>query len=112
MKLKMFAAVLALFIVSSLNAQNNALDAKNESKRLMTLLNKLEGTYQFQVLNSRDKTEIPLYLMDTIEAKRSQTDVVYLPYKNNVRIMILPYSVINKKGFVPVQRIANVYTEK
>jgi hypothetical protein len=113
MKLKLIAAVFALVLFTDYNAQNNpALDSKTESKRLMTLFNKLEGTYQFQVLDSRDKTEIPLHLMDTIEAKRKQTEVVYFPYKNNVRVMVLPYSVINKKGFVPIQRIVNISSSK
>ncbi|MGZ3901993.1 MAG: hypothetical protein ACXVDC_16825 [Bacteroidia bacterium] len=83
-----------------------------ESKRLMTLFNKLEGTYQVQVLNSRDKTEIPLYIMDSIEVKRHVSDVVYFPLKNNVRVMVLPYNVINKKGFVPLERVTNIFTEK
>lgn len=92
------------FKVSSQN------EAKLESKRLMTLCNKLEGTYQVQVINSRDKTEIPLWIMDSIQSKRHQSEVVYFPLKNNVRVMVLPFNVINKKGFVPLPRTANVYS--
>jgi hypothetical protein len=109
MKRTITAAVLTLLCVAKVPAQ---IDSKVESKRLMTLFNKLEGTYQVQVLNSRDKTEIPLYIMDSIETKRKQTEVVYFPLKNNVRVMVLPFSAINKKGFVPLERVANIYTEK
>ncbi|MCW3077230.1 MAG: hypothetical protein JWO32_1839 [Bacteroidetes bacterium] len=96
---------LALILSFSVSAQN---EAKIESKRLMTLCNKLEGTYQVQVIDSRDKTEIPLWIMDSIEAKRQVNTVVYFPIKNNVRVMVLPLNVINKKGFVPLPRIANI----
>lgn len=113
MKLKLSLAAFAFCFVLSGKAQNaGALETKTESKRLTTLFNKLEGTYQFQVMDSRDKTEIPLYLMDTIEAKRKQSEVVYFPYKNNVRVMVLPYNVINKKGFTPIPRIANISSTK
>lgn len=97
---------LAIILSIKLSAQN---DGKLESHRLMTLFHKLEGTYQVQVINSRDKTETPLWIMDSIEAKRHQSEVVYFPLKNNVRVMVLPFNVINKKGFVPLPRTANVY---
>lgn len=108
MKRTIITAILVLTSLTKISAQT---ESKVESKRLMTLFNKLEGTYQVQVLNSRDKTEIPLYIMDSIEIKRKQNEVVYFPIKNNVRVMVLPYNVINKKGFVPVERVANIYTE-
>ena len=85
--------------------------AKAESKRLMDLFQKLEGTYQLQIINSRDKTELPLYLMDTIQMKRHATDVVYYKYKSNVRLMILPFIELNKKDFKPLERIANIASE-
>jgi len=108
MKLTLKLSALFLFLTFQVQSQT---EAKFESKRLMTLFNQLEGTYQVQVLNSRDKTEIPLYIMDSIQAKRHTTEVVYFPLKNNVRVMVLPYSVINKKGFVPVPRTANISSE-
>lgn len=85
--------------------------AKAETKRLMDLLQKFEGTYQLQIINSRDKTELPLYLMDTIQAKRHATNVVYYKYKSNVRLMILPYVELNRKDFKPLERIAHIASE-
>ena len=84
---------------------------KTESKRLMDLFQKLEGTYQLQIINSRDKTELPLYLMDTIQTKRHKTDVVYYKYKSNVRLMILPFVELNKKDFKPLERIVHLASE-
>lgn len=113
MKRTIHLSCLALFFALNLPAQNDPVyKSKEESKRLMSLFNQLEGTYQVQVLNSRDKTEIPLYIMDSIQMKRHKTEVVYFPIKNNVRVMVLPYSVINKKGFTGSERTANIYTEK
>ena len=108
MKKMFFIGILSLLFVSRLSAQVNAADSQKESKRLMDLFQKLEGTYQVQVIDSRDKTEIPLSIMDTILAKRNISEVVYFPLRNNVRVMILPFSVINKNGFKPIERIANI----
>lgn len=98
--------VLSFFLSLQISSQN---EAKLESKRLMTLFHQLEGTFQIQVVNSRDKSELPLSIMDAIKSKRHATEIVYFPLKNNVRVMVLPYSVINKKGFVPIERTANVF---
>lgn len=86
--------------------------ASIESQRLMDLFKKLEGTYQLQIINSRDKTELPLYLMDTIQMKRHATDVVYHKYKSNVRLMIPPFIMINQKDFKPLDRIIHISSEK
>ena len=99
----------AIFFCFELPAQDKA---KAESKRLMDLFQKLEGTYQLQVINSRDKTELPLYLMDTIQMKRNATGIVYYKYKNNVRLMILPFIEINKKDFKPLERIIHISSEQ
>ncbi len=100
--------LLAFFFSFKLPAQDKA---KAESQRLMDLFQKLEGTYQMQIINSRDKTELPLYLMDTIQKKRHTTNVVYYKYKSNVRLMILPFSEINKQGFKRLERIAHISAE-
>ncbi len=105
MKKIFFLGILILAFSNKISAQ---LEAKMESKRLVDLFNKLEGTYQIQVLDSRDKTEIPLYIMDSIQSKRDNTNVIYFPLKNNVRVMVLPYSQINKKGFIPLERVVNI----
>jgi len=77
----------------------------------MDLFQKFEGTYQLQIINSRDKTELPLYLMDTIQAKRHATNVVYHKYKSNVRLMILPLAEVNKKDFKPLERVIHIASE-
>jgi len=78
---------------------------KLESKRLMTLYNKLEGTYQLQIIDSREKPTLPLTIMDSIETKRQQNTTIYFWLKTNVRVMVPAYSVINKQGFTPLESI-------
>ncbi len=102
-----FITVFGFVFVFNISAQK---ESKTESVRLMELLQKLEGTYQIQVLNSRDKTEVPLFIMDSIQAKRHNTEVVYFPLKNNVRVMVLPLTAINAKDFKPLERVANIFT--
>ena len=82
--------------------------AKEETKRLVRLLNKLEGTYQIQIINSRKDIDYNLSLMDVIIAKRHLTDVIYYKLKDNVRVMILPFSEINKINFIRLERIKHI----
>ncbi|MEO8760449.1 MAG: hypothetical protein ABI448_06130 [Bacteroidia bacterium] len=81
---------------------------KVESQRLMNLYNKLEGTYQIQIINSREEPAIPLTIMDSIEIKRQQNTTVYFWLKSNVRVMIPAYSLINKQDFSLLERVKYV----
>lgn len=81
---------------------------KAETNRLMDLLVKLEGTYQIQVVDSREQPTIPLILMETIEAKRHQTDVKYIWLKENMRVKILSKNEISSSSFVGLPRVTNI----
>lgn len=102
------AIVICLLICRNMHAQKQQaanVAAQAETKRLTDLLHKLEGTYQVQIVNSREKTEFPMVLLDTIVARRNQTQVVYYQMKPNVRIRILPQNLIESPGFIPLERI-------
>jgi hypothetical protein len=102
---------ICLLVCGNMNAQKQQASnsaAQAETKRLTDLLHKLEGTYQVQIVNSREKTEFPLILLDTIVAKRQQTQVVYYQMKPNVRIKILPQNIIQSPGFTPLERMKYV----
>jgi len=94
-----------LLFAINLHAQQNE-KAKAESDRLMKLYQTLEGTYQVQVIDSREKVGFPLATLDSIQAKRQQNTTVYLWLKNNIRVMVPPYSEIHKKEFVPLAQTA------
>jgi hypothetical protein len=78
----------------------------------MALSTQLEGTYQVQIVNSREKPTIPLTIMDSIQIKRQQNETIYFWLKKNVRVMVPPYSVINKQGFSPLERVKYLASTK
>ncbi|MEO8762289.1 MAG: hypothetical protein ABI448_15445 [Bacteroidia bacterium] len=105
MKRKYLLLCAVVFFSISKNYSQEMPKKKVESQRLMNLYNKLEGTYQIQIINSREEPAIPLTIMDSIEIKRQQITTVYFWLKSNVRVMVPAYSVINKQGFSPLERV-------
>ncbi len=106
-KTKFFLLNLFLLFSFALCAQQSDPEkARAESKRLMELYQKMEGTYQVQVIDSREKIGFPLSSLDSIQSKRHQTETVYLWLKPNVRIMVPSYADIKKTGFVPLPQTA------
>ena len=91
-------------------AHTQSNDPAAENARLLDLCKKLDGTYQLQIVNSREAGEIPLQYMDTIVAKREMMDTVYFYYpdKPELRLMILPQSVIQNNDYPKPQRIIHV----
>jgi hypothetical protein len=81
---------------------------KLETKRLMNLFTQLEGSYQIQIIDSREGPVIPLTIMDSIQIKRKQNETTFFWLKKNVRIKILPYNIINKQGFSPLERVKHI----
>jgi hypothetical protein len=74
---------------------------------MANLLNKLEGTYQLQIIDSRELPTISLDMLDKIQAKRHQTDTIYFSVKQNFKIIVLPYETIEKKDFTAIKRVAH-----
>lgn len=87
-------------------------DPKQETKRLMDLLVKNEGTYQVQIIDSRELPAIPLSLMDTINAKRHETEITYYWLKENTRVKIMPKNSINDPSFTKLERVVHISSTK
>jgi hypothetical protein len=106
--------VIILFLISAPTAayaqENPKLqeDPKIETQRLMNLYKKLDGTYQLQIIDSREKSELQLSLLDKVEAMRHKTDTVYFWLGTNKRMMILPSSVIDKTDFKAIENMAHI----
>ena len=68
----------------------------------------IDGTYQIQVINSRNKPYIPYNLNQLVLENRDATVVKYVTIGSEVRIKVLPLSEINKPDFKPLPKIAYV----
>jgi hypothetical protein len=101
-----------LLFTAGIHAQQSDKEkARAESTRLMNLYNKLEGTYQVQVIDSREKVGFPLAMLDSIEAKRKQNETIYLWLKSNIRIVVPSYTEIHKSGYVPLEQTVHISSE-
>ena len=106
--MKNYLALIMIVLCFSFSKGFSQQHAKAETNRMMDLLNKLEGTYQVQIIDSREMPAIPLSLMDTIVAKRDQEITQYVWLKNNIRVKILSRKEISSPTFRGVTRIAYV----
>lgn len=106
MKITFYTILITMFFAFSSGFAQ--VDPKVETTRLMDLLNKLEGTYQIQIIDSRELPAIPLSLMDTIEAKRDQSVVKYVWLKSNIRVKILPKTEILSPTFQGLSRVTYI----
>lgn len=80
-------------------------EQKKETERLTQLASSLAGTYQIQVINSREMPAFPLTALDKVAAERKQSENTFFWLKQHIRILVLPYSEIQKKDFKPIDRI-------
>ncbi len=92
--------ILFLFIVSGLcrvSAQNTGTISQQNSSA--------EGTWQIQVLNSRNQPFIPGNINELVAENRHASEVVYVQLGTEVRLKILSLSEINRPQFIPVEKI-------
>ena len=68
----------------------------------------LSGTYQIQVVNSRNEPFIPGNINQLVIEHRKENETVYYPIDNVVRIKILSRKEITSAGFQPIKQIEHV----
>ena len=104
MKLSLFSLTFfVVFLPTFLIGQNNLTD--EEVTAYIDMFNNAAGTYQIQIIDSREMPSIQLSIIDEIDAVRKENDITYISVKNNIRIKVLPFFVINALDFVGVERI-------
>ena len=81
------------------------------TQKLQQLNVALDGTYQIQVLNSRELPMFPLNLLTKIDSLRSENDTIYIPVKPRERIMVLPRKVIDSPGFKKPEHVVHITTD-
>lgn len=82
--------------------------SSEKGKDLVALNQKLEGTYQLQMINTRLLPAVPLQLIETIEQKRQENEITYFDYTDKIRVMVLSRKAITAPGFKPLEKIAFV----
>ncbi len=103
MRMKKIITLCVLFLLSigiTIAQTDNRIVQKSEPA--------VEGTYQIQVVNSRDQPYIPTNLKQLVLENRDAKDVKYVTLGTEVRLMILPLSEITKPDFKPIKMIAHV----
>lgn len=90
------------FIPTSFYSQSHL---TGEAASYAERFNQAGGTYQIQIIDSREKPAIKISLIDQIDAIRKENGVAYISVKDNIRIKVLPFSVINAPNFAAVERI-------
>lgn len=69
-----------------------------------TMHNEAKGTYQIQIVNTRQIPAIPLSIIQVVEENRHLTDTIYVDYSSHMRIMILPKDIINSGQYTPLRQ--------
>lgn len=69
---------------------------------------KIEGTYQIQVINTRNKPFLPQNIEDIVIKNRRKDVVFYYKLSENVRIKILPLDYITSKEYMPLSLIEHI----
>lgn len=95
---KILIQLTILLISFSSNGQSNT---KNILPENLTV----EGTYQIQVINTRDHPFIPSNIEEIVIKNRQQSIISYYKLSDYVRIEILPLDVIDSPNFEPITLI-------
>lgn len=93
---------LVLFVFNKSNAQSD------QNRPIQTEQIKVEGTYQIQVVNSRNKANIPSNIAELVKKNRKPNEINYLKLGTEVRLMILPESTISAPNFSALPQIAYI----
>jgi hypothetical protein len=79
--------------------------AQSSERTSVANKNTIEGTYQIQVINTRDNPFIPGNLEELVLKNRDADKRIFIQLGTQVRLMILPETEIKSKDFKPIQKI-------
>ncbi len=105
--MKRASIILILFICIQTKFVFSQQNLPNGNQVNMAIQN-IEGTYQIQVINTRDQPCIPANLNQLVIDNRHATDIVYLNLGSSVRLKIIPISEITKADFKPLEKIVHI----
>ncbi len=103
---KIIASFFLITIGSYSFAQSNM--SKEDIKKYEDMTASVEGTYQIQVLNTRDQPFIPFNIGEIVINNRKQDEIFYYQLSDNVRIKILPINQVNSNEYKPLSQIEHI----
>jgi hypothetical protein len=92
-------------VMAQSNVAPSPRTAEQEVKmeKLRNQWNEKVGTFQIQIVNSRSSPQVNVVIIEEIEAARKEHEVTYIPFQDNIRIMILPRETIEQRDFIKVE---------
>lgn len=108
MKSKIILSLLViglLFLGTDIRSQNTII---SEDPYSVSMDDTFDGTWQIQVVNSRNQPYIPGNIDEIVRENRKQSEVVYIRLDDNVRIKILSQDEISASGFKPLEKVIHI----
>lgn len=103
---KLILSFFCTLLLSGFYSQENL--SKSEATEYAEMFNNAGGTYQFQMIDTREKPTIPLSYIQTIEDSRDDNEIIYLPFKENIRVKILPQNLVTSGKYETLERFAYI----
>jgi hypothetical protein len=97
-----------LFFCGLFSLLTQSLCAQSANTSVTTTDTSFYGTYQLQVIDSRNQPYIPGNIKQMVLENRPVDQVKYISLGPEVRLMILPLSEIKKPGFQPIKQVGHV----
>tara|TARA_B110000285_G_scaffold220301_1_gene271881 strand:+ start:352 stop:708 length:357 start_codon:yes stop_codon:yes gene_type:complete len=99
------------FIPNLVIGQSTIEYSEKEKVELIDLYKSIEGTYQIQLIDVRYKPSIHISIAEEIVENRGESENNYIMYNDDIRILILPKSVIELAGFKQIERVKYISTD-
>jgi len=107
---KVILFVVFLLTAAFVKAQDNL--SPEEVQRLTELHQSIRGTYQIQTNGLRKQSALDLKMVEQIDAARNESEITFIEYGPNRRILILPRQTIEAKDFKPIKLLSYKFTDE
>ena len=106
---KVIFCLLFLLTAAFTNAQDKL--SPERVKELTELHQSIRGTFQIQTNGTRNMRSMHLTLVERIEKVRSDTEITFINFNDESRVVILPRKTIEAADFKPIPSNAIIYDD-
>ena len=109
MRSMMYSSILAfcLFFIGK-NVHSQTINPEGYSNPGTQTTDSYDGTWQIQVVNSRNQPYIPGNINEIVKENRKKSEVVYIKLDDYIRIKILSEDEISSAGFRPLEKVVHI----